>query len=110
VYKVYINLDTNILLTKQTVQISHYTKIKITYFVFIKYPHQNSLNPLKHAVFLNLILASKKKKQSVSTTRINWLMLFREIVAVHSRNHTKTVNALCGQNDETVNIKVGDTC
>jgi hypothetical protein len=29
---------------------------------------------------------------------INWLTLFKEIIAVYSENHKKPINALCGQN------------
>jgi hypothetical protein len=42
-------------------------------------------------------------------TMINWLMLFREIIAVYSEDHTKHVNALCGQNVELLNVKAGGT-
>jgi hypothetical protein len=35
-------------------------------------------------------------------------MLFKEIIAVYSENHTKPLNTLCGQNAELlVIIKVG---
>jgi len=33
-------------------------------------------------------------------------MLYREIIAVCSENHTKHINALCGQNVEFVNVKL----
>jgi len=36
-------------------------------------------------------------------------MLYSEIIAVCSAIHTKHVNALCGQNVEFVNIKLGGT-
>jgi hypothetical protein len=32
-------------------------------------------------------------------------MLFREIIAVYSKNCTKPLNTLCGQNAEVVNVK-----
>jgi len=34
-------------------------------------------------------------------------MLYREIIAVCSKIHTKYINTLCGQNVEFVNVKVG---
>jgi hypothetical protein len=34
-------------------------------------------------------------------------MLFREIIAVYSENHTKPINTLRGQNAELLNVKVG---
>jgi hypothetical protein len=36
-------------------------------------------------------------------------MLYREIIAVCSENHTKHINTLCGQNAEFVNVKPGGT-
>jgi hypothetical protein len=33
-------------------------------------------------------------------------MLFKEIIAVYSENHTKPINTLCGQNIELLNLKV----
>ena len=33
-------------------------------------------------------------------------MLYREIIAVCSQNHTKHINTLCGQNVELLNIKL----
>jgi len=32
-------------------------------------------------------------------------MVYREIVAVCSENHTKHINTLCGQNVELLNVK-----
>jgi hypothetical protein len=42
-------------------------------------------------------------------TTINWLMLFKEIIAVCSENHKKPLNTLYGQNAELLNVKVGGT-
>jgi len=36
-------------------------------------------------------------------------MLYREIIAVYSENHTKHVNTLCGQKVELLNVKHGGT-
>jgi hypothetical protein len=33
---------------------------------------------------------------------ISWLMLFREIIAGYSENHTKAINIFCGENSELV--------
>jgi hypothetical protein len=33
-------------------------------------------------------------------------MLYREIIAVCSEIHTKHINALCGQNEEFVSVKL----
>jgi hypothetical protein len=40
----------------------------------------------------------------VSTTKPNWLMLFREIIAVYCENHTQHVNALYGENAELLTL------
>jgi hypothetical protein len=42
-------------------------------------------------------------------TKINWLMLFKEINTVYSENHTKPINTLCGENAELLNVKAGGT-
>jgi len=39
--------------------------------------------------------------------KTNQLILFRELIAVCSAIHTKHINALCGQNVEFVNVKLG---
>jgi carbonic anhydrase len=40
---------------------------------------------------------NSKKKQSVSITTINWLMLIRETIAAYAENYTEHINTLCGQ-------------
>jgi hypothetical protein len=35
-----------------------------------------------------------KKTQHFIITKINWLTLFKEIIAVYSENHTKPINTL----------------
>jgi hypothetical protein len=37
-------------------------------------------------------------------------MLFEEIIPVHSENHTKPINPLCGQNAELLIITASGTC
>jgi hypothetical protein len=36
-------------------------------------------------------------------------MLFRELTAVYSENHTKPINKLCGQSAKLLIVKVGGT-
>jgi hypothetical protein len=36
-------------------------------------------------------------------------MLFREMNAVYSDNHTELINTLCGQNAESLTAEVGST-
>jgi hypothetical protein len=40
-------------------------------------------------------------------TTTNFLLLFREIIAAYSENHTKHINTLCGQNAELLNVAWG---
>jgi hypothetical protein len=46
-----------------------------------------------------------KKIQHFCITETNWLILFKEIIAVYSENHTKPRNTLCGQNVELLIVK-----
>jgi hypothetical protein len=55
------------------------------------------LSPLKLRVIKIIIKNSvhtSKKKQYFSFTKINWLMLFREIITVYSEHHMKPINTL----------------
>jgi hypothetical protein len=36
-------------------------------------------------------------------------MLFREITAVYSENHTKHINTLCRPNEKLLDVEAGDT-
>jgi lipoate-protein ligase B len=36
-------------------------------------------------------------------------MMFMEIIPVYSKNHNKTINTLCQQHTELLNVKVGGT-
>jgi hypothetical protein len=62
---------------------------------------------LVYIIFKNSVLTAKKT-QLFTIKKINWLMAFREIIAIYS-NHMKPVNALCGQNAELLIIKPGGT-
>jgi hypothetical protein len=69
-------------------------------------------NSLKHEARLNKTKKCSyylKETLHVSMTTINWLILFRKIIAVYSENHTKSMNSLCGQNAELLIVKVGGT-
>jgi hypothetical protein len=61
------------------------------------------LNNIKYSV------RTAKKTQRVFFVKINWLTLFREIIATSSENHTKPTNKLRGQNTEILNVKAGST-
>jgi hypothetical protein len=40
-----------------------------------------------------------KRTPHFSITKINWLMLFKEIMAVYSEDHTKPINTKCSVTD-----------
>ena len=48
-----------------------------------------------------------RSKHSVSVTKTNQLMLYRETIAVCSEIHTEHMNMLCGLNVEFRNVKHG---
>jgi hypothetical protein len=48
------------------------------------------------------------KTQRVTNTKINWLMLFKEIITVYYENYTKHKYTL-GQNAELLSVKAGGT-
>jgi hypothetical protein len=51
-------------------------------------------NPLKPKLFNNSVRTAKKT-QHFTITKINWLTLFKEIIAVYSEKHTKPINTKC---------------
>jgi hypothetical protein len=55
-------------------------------------------------VFKNLVRTSKRTKH-VTITKISWIILFQETIAVYSENPTKHINTLCGQETELFNAE-----
>jgi hypothetical protein len=55
-------------------------------------------SPLKtkvvYILFKNSVRTSKRTP-NFTVTKINWLMLFKEIIAVCSENHAKPINTKC---------------
>jgi len=49
-------------------------------------------------IFKNSVRTSKRTPH-FTITKINWLMLFKEIIAVYSENHAKPVNTKCSITD-----------
>jgi hypothetical protein len=72
----------------------------------------NMLNPLKpnlcQIIFKNSVRTAKKTVH-FTITKINWLTLFKEIIAVYCENHTKHINKLFGHNAELGGIYVVTT-
>jgi hypothetical protein len=51
----------------------------------------NFAHPFEANACLNNSLSTSKKTQSVSIRKLDWLMLFKEMIAVYSENHMKPV-------------------
>jgi hypothetical protein len=49
-------------------------------------------------LFKNSVCTSKKTPHFI-VTKINWLMVFKEIIAVYSENHAKPINTKCSVTD-----------
>jgi hypothetical protein len=60
-------------------------------------------------MIFNNSVRTAKKTPHFTITKINWLTLFKEIIAVYCKNHMKRINTLCGQNAELLNVKPGGT-
>jgi len=50
-----------------------------------------------------------RSKHSISVIQTSQLMLYREVIAVRSKIHTKHKNKMCGQNVEFSIVKPGNT-
>jgi hypothetical protein len=49
-------------------------------------------------LFKNSVRTSKRSP-NFAITKINWLMLFQEIITVNSENHAKPINTKCSITD-----------
>jgi hypothetical protein len=49
-------------------------------------------------LFKNPVHTSKRTPH-FTITKLNWLTLFKEIIAVYSENHTKAINTKCSITD-----------
>jgi hypothetical protein len=45
-------------------------------------------------------MQSVPQRKHITITKIKWLTLFKEIIAVYPEDHRKPINTLCGQNAE----------
>jgi hypothetical protein len=61
--------------------------------------------PEGNTLYKNSIRTSQETHH-VSATETNRLMLFGEVIAVYCENHTEHINTLCGQNAETLYIRI----
>ena len=65
------------------------------------------INPVSTKMYLSDLKNQfvRRRKHSGSVIKTDNLLLYREIIAVCSKIHTKHVNSLCGQNTEFINFK-----
>jgi hypothetical protein len=74
--------------------------------------HTTQINPLKPGIRPKIIfkisVCTSQETHYVSVTKPNWLVLFRETVAVYCKNHTEHTDILCGQSADfsVVNLVV----
>jgi hypothetical protein len=62
---------------------------------------------LPYRIFIYLLdCSSEVFSYDLSVIKTSQLMLYREIIAVCSEIHTKRINTLCGQNVESLNVKL----
>jgi hypothetical protein len=60
-------------------------------------------------MILKSSVRTANKTKHFTITKINWLMLFKEIIAVYSENYTKPINTLRGQNAEVLIVQADGT-
>jgi hypothetical protein len=77
----------------------HITTATFTFF--------NPLKPTLALILFKYSVRTAKKTQHFTITKINWLMVFKEIIAVYSENHTKPINTICVQNAMLLVAKAG---
>jgi hypothetical protein len=70
-----------------------YSEMKIRTTSFYPFEAEARLNKFKNSV------RTAKKTQHFTITKINWLTLFKEIIAVYCENHTKPINTKCRVTD-----------
>jgi hypothetical protein len=59
-------------------------------------------NPLKMKLVNILVknsVCTSKRTPNFTITKINWLMLLKEIIAIYSENHAKPINTKCSITD-----------
>jgi hypothetical protein len=59
-------------------------------------------------IFENSVRTAKKTPH-FTITKINWLTLFKEIIAVYSENYKKLTNVICEKNAELLIVNAGGT-
>jgi hypothetical protein len=60
------------------------------------------VNPLKTTIFFIIFknpVRTSKRTPHFTIKKINWLTLFKEIIAVYNENHTKPINTKCSFTD-----------
>jgi hypothetical protein len=74
--------------------------LRSIYYEIITYTIQHTINPLY--LYTQSV---PRSKHSVSAVKTSQLVLYSEIIAVCSENHTKHINTVCGHKLEFINVK-----
>jgi hypothetical protein len=78
---------------KYVISLSTHAKNACTQTVSIlDRPSFNPLNPYIVQILVNNSVRTSKKTPHFTITKINWLTLFKEIIAVYTENHTEPIN------------------
>jgi hypothetical protein len=60
--------------------------------------HFNSLKPTIALIIFKQFVRTLKRMQPITITKISWLKLFKEMIAVYSENNINLTNKLCELN------------
>jgi hypothetical protein len=67
------------------------------------------LKPKLVLIIFKYSVRTSKRTPNVTITKLNWLMVFKEIIAVYYEKYFKPIYTLCGQNSELFIVKLGNT-
>jgi CRISPR/Cas system-associated protein Csm6 len=108
---------TGVFIIFQILRFAYIIGLMLTYYIYkciakiftLQIIPFNTLKPKLVQIIFNNSVRTALKTQHFTITKINWLTLFRKIIAVYSENHTKPLNTMCGQNAELLIVKAGGT-
>jgi hypothetical protein len=71
-----------------------------------RYYHSGSyIQILQYILCRRITVCTSQETHYISAIQPNWLMLFREAIAVYCENHKEHTDTLCGQNAEFWYVK-----
>jgi hypothetical protein len=78
--------------------IIHYAATQTTVSIS-RLPYINALKMKLFYILVKNSVRTSKRTPHFTITKINWLILFKEIIAVYSENHAKPINTKCSITD-----------